>query len=302
MSPPLVSIGLPVYNGGPFFKQALDSLLNQTLGDLELIVSDNASTDDTAAMCRDYAARDARVRYIRQDSNMGALRNFNFVASQARGRYFKWASANDYCDSRLLEKCVGVLQADASVVLCHGRACIVDEATQERRPYGRDVCATQARPSERFRSLVSTLEHMNPLCGVMRSDLLQRTALMRPYVSGDLVLIAELALQGRIVLLPEILFYRRFGSTTWSMNLKPADVHAFIHGGSAGRPRFDRVRRHRDYLRVVFATPMSWSEKLRTLLFAVQHSSLDLAPAARLFVRGLMRTTSSALGAGYRSP
>jgi glycosyltransferase involved in cell wall biosynthesis len=298
---PLVSIGLPVYNGGRFLKQALDSLLNQTLEDLELIVSDNASTDDTAAMCLDYAARDSRVRYIRQASNMRSLRNFNFVASRARGRYFKWASANDYCDRRLLEKCVTVLEADPGVVLCHGQACIVDEASQERRPYGRDVSATQARPSERFRSLVSVLEHMNPLCGVMRSEVLQRTPLMRPYVSGDLVLIVELALHGRMVLLPEILFYRRFGSATWSLNLNPADMYAFIRAG-VGRRRFNRVRRHVDYFRVALATPMSVSERLRTLLFAAQHAGRDLPPAAFQFAKRSVRAKSGAPGAGYRSP
>jgi cellulose synthase/poly-beta-1,6-N-acetylglucosamine synthase-like glycosyltransferase len=67
-APPLVSIGLPVYNGERFLAQALDSLLGQTLGDLEIIVSDNASTDRTAEICKDYAARDARIRYIRQES------------------------------------------------------------------------------------------------------------------------------------------------------------------------------------------------------------------------------------------
>lgn len=293
MNAPLVSIGLPVYNGARFLEQALDSLLEQTLGDIEVIVSDNASTDRTAEICRGYAARDTRVRYIRQGSNIGALRNWNFVASQARGRYFKWASANDYCDGRLLEKCVDVLEADASVVLCHGRACIVDEATQERRPYGRDIPTTGGPPSERFRSVTSALGLNNPLCGVMRLDVLARTALIRPYLSGDLVLILELALHGRMVLLPEILFYRRFGSTTWSLKLKPADMQAFLHAGPARRPRFDRVRRHVDYFRVVLGTPMSSLERLRTLLFAAQHAARDLPPAAQQFIKRTLRRENS---------
>src|SRR5688572_28337892 len=100
MKAPLVSIGLPVYNGERFLSEALDSLLGQTLADFELIVSDNASTDRTAEICLAYAARDARVRYVRQQTNIGAIRNWNFVARQARGQYFKWASANDFCDSR----------------------------------------------------------------------------------------------------------------------------------------------------------------------------------------------------------
>jgi glycosyltransferase involved in cell wall biosynthesis len=125
---PLVSIGLPVYNGQRFLAQALDSLLGQTLGDLEIVISDNGSTDRTAEICSRYAARDARIRYIRQESNRGAVWNFNFVALQARGQYFRWASANDFCDPRLLEKCVGMLRSDAGAVLCYGRTCMTQRS------------------------------------------------------------------------------------------------------------------------------------------------------------------------------
>ena len=109
---PLVSIGVFVYNGERFLAQQLDSLLGQTLRDFELIISDNASTDRTAEICREYEARDARVRYIRQPANIGAPRNWNFVAHQARGQYFLGASANDFYDARMLEKCVAALAAD----------------------------------------------------------------------------------------------------------------------------------------------------------------------------------------------
>ena len=69
---PRVSIGMPVYNGAAFLKESLDSLLSQTYGDFELIISDNASTDETESICRSYAAGDPRVRYQRQEENRGA--------------------------------------------------------------------------------------------------------------------------------------------------------------------------------------------------------------------------------------
>src|SRR5262249_17995744 len=92
---PPVSLGLPVYNGGTMFVQALESVLAQTYGDFELIISDNASTDDTEEVARSYAARDARIRYFRQDHNIGSGNNWSFVARQARGTWLKWISAND---------------------------------------------------------------------------------------------------------------------------------------------------------------------------------------------------------------
>jgi glycosyltransferase involved in cell wall biosynthesis len=264
---PLVSIGLPVYNGERFLAQALDSLLGQTLGDFELIVSDNASTDRTAELCQAYAARDARIRYVRQESNRGAVWNNNFVALQARGRYFKWASANDFCDLRLLEKCVAALRSDPGAVLCHGRTCIVDEDTDERTPFADDVCATHPRPSERFKAVAGSLKLNNPVCGVIRLDVLRRTPLIPLYRDGDLVLTVELALRGRIVLLPEILLYRRFGPQTWSMRLRPPDLQLFLYAHGA-EPRFGRWRRRIDLVRAVLRAPIGASEKVRTLAHA----------------------------------
>lgn len=263
-----VSIGLPVYNGERFLAQALDSLLGQTLGDFELIVSDNASTDGTAEICKEYAARDARVRYIRQESNRGAVWNINFVALQARGQYFKWASANDFCEPRMLERCVGVLRSDPGAVLCHGRTCIVDEDTGERTPFADDVSATDPRPSQRFKAVVGSLKLNNPICGVIRLDALRRTPLVPAYRDGDLVLTLELALHGRIVLLPEILLYRRFGRRTWSMSLTPRELQLFLYAQSGTEPRFGRWRRRVDLLRAVLRAPIGGAEKVRTLVHA----------------------------------
>jgi glycosyltransferase involved in cell wall biosynthesis len=92
---PQVSIGLPVYNGELFVREALDSLLDQTFKDFELIISDNASTDSTGSICNEYAKRDTRIRYIRQTKNIGAVPNFKFVLDEAAGEYFMWAAADD---------------------------------------------------------------------------------------------------------------------------------------------------------------------------------------------------------------
>jgi glycosyltransferase involved in cell wall biosynthesis len=100
---PLVSIGMPVYNGEKFIREALDSLLAQTFTDFELIISDNASTDNTEAICLEYAAKDARIRYVRQPENRGVLFNFQFVLDEARGEYFMWSAHDDAWDNRWLE-------------------------------------------------------------------------------------------------------------------------------------------------------------------------------------------------------
>ena len=96
-STPLLSIGLFVYNGEPFIRRALDSLLAQTFRDFELIISDNASTDRTAQICLEYAGRDPRIRFFRAQKNMGAGWNCRRVYFLATGKYFKWAACDDIC-------------------------------------------------------------------------------------------------------------------------------------------------------------------------------------------------------------
>jgi glycosyltransferase involved in cell wall biosynthesis len=92
---PKISIGMPVYNGEKVIRETLDSLLTQTFTDFELIISDNASTDSSAAICREYAAQDKRIRYVRQRENCGPAANFRFVLDQAVAEYFMWAACDD---------------------------------------------------------------------------------------------------------------------------------------------------------------------------------------------------------------
>ncbi|MDO9207221.1 MAG: glycosyltransferase, partial [Sulfuricurvum sp.] len=109
-----VSIGMPVYNGEMFIQEALDSLLSQTFTDFELIISDNGSTDKTEAICHEYAAKDERIRYIRQPENRGAIANFQFVLDEATGKYFMWAAYDDLWAPDFLMDATALL-ADKSI-------------------------------------------------------------------------------------------------------------------------------------------------------------------------------------------
>lgn len=113
---PFVSIGMPVYNGADVIEQAIESVLSQTFSDFELIISDNASTDGTEALCRGFAANDSRIRYIRQSTNLGAAVNFRFVLDEACGRYFMWAAADDLRSSDFLAENVGFLNTHPEYV------------------------------------------------------------------------------------------------------------------------------------------------------------------------------------------
>lgn len=112
---PQVSIGMPVYNGEATIRKAIDSILAQTFPDFELIISDNASTDGTEAICRKYADQDTRIRYFRQTENLGAGANFEFVLRRSVGAYFMWAAADDRRSRNFLEINVYFLQSNPAL-------------------------------------------------------------------------------------------------------------------------------------------------------------------------------------------
>ncbi|MCT7990061.1 glycosyltransferase family 2 protein [Laspinema olomoucense] len=127
MSTPKVSIGMPVYNGARFLQEALDSLLAQTFTDFELIISDNASTDETETICHKYAKQDARICYIQQSKNIGAAANFQFVLEQARGEYFMWFACDDLCDPEFIVELIAFLEKHSLLVGCMSDVTILDE-------------------------------------------------------------------------------------------------------------------------------------------------------------------------------
>ncbi len=206
---PRLSIGLPVYNGEAFLAQALDSILAQTYTDFELIIVDNASTDRTQAIIQDYASQDKRIRVQRNETNVGAARNFNLAFELASGEYFKWAAHDDVLDPRFLERCIHVLDQDSSVVLCYSRVAEIDDAGNRIGSYDYPMNVDAASPVDRFHDLVLVEHFCIAIFGVLRRDILQNTPLIGSFVGSDRVLLAELALRGRFCELPDYLFFRR---------------------------------------------------------------------------------------------
>ena len=134
---PRVSIGLPVYNGEAFIADAISSFRAQSFDDFELIVSDNAWTDATEDIVREFASADPRIRYLRSETNVGANRNFNRTYYFATGEYFKWAAHDDVVEPTFIERCVSVLNDDPTVVLVHSRTSYIGGNGEALRPLAR---------------------------------------------------------------------------------------------------------------------------------------------------------------------
>jgi glycosyltransferase involved in cell wall biosynthesis len=206
---PLVSVGVPVYNGEDYLPQALDALLAQDLDDFEVIVCDNASQDGTAEIAKDYAARDRRFRYHRNERNLGLSGNFNKAFELATGKYFKWAAHDDLHPPQMLRVCTTVLEQDPAAVICGSAVAVMDDDGEVFEQWHPSVDLRSPPAHVRFHRLIWTLEETHPLFAVMRSEALARTPLYRPFVGADRVLLAQLALMGPIWQVPEVLHYYR---------------------------------------------------------------------------------------------
>lgn len=267
---PRVSIGVPVYNGERFLKQALDSLLAQSYVDFELIISDNASTDGTEEICRLYASADPRVRYFRNTRNTGVGCNFNRVFELARGEYFKWASADDVCGVEHLARCIEVLRHDSTVVLACSKTRFIDEngTSLDINDPGWDLRSESAH--ERLRYVIQAGHWVNPHYGLMRADALAKTRLMPSYPGGDYRLLAELSIRGKFFEIPEYLFFRRVHSGASSQNTAKVLWTMEFHTGSTNRVCLPFWGLSADHAITITRSQLSVPQKLSLLAFVLR--------------------------------
>jgi glycosyltransferase involved in cell wall biosynthesis len=205
---PRLSIGLPVYNGSRYVAESIEALLGQTYEDFELIISDNASTDDTGDICRQYEKLDSRVRYFRQERNVGLAPNHNFCVEQSSGELFKWAAGDDLYARDLLEKCVAALDEYPRVVLAHSWTAMIDGDGTITQANAYPLATSALRAPDRFRSMLNDSGGDDD-GGVMRKKVLLRTAMKESYHHADRTIITELGLYGPFYQVPEWLYFRR---------------------------------------------------------------------------------------------
>jgi len=272
---PALSVGMPVYNGEPYLESSLASILGQSFRDLELVISDNASTDETEKICRHWATRDPRVRYFRNDRNVGAAANYNRVFHLSRGRYFKWAAADDLLAEGFLGRCVAELEKDPGVVLSYARTTIIGSDGQPLRPYEDGLDLRQDCPVSRFRGFLDAVGECNAVFGVIRSDVLRRTPLIGHYVGSDIVLLAELSLHGPLHEIPDRLFLRRDHPEASSSNKDVSSQQDFFDPGIRGRAEMTVCRHHLHYLGAVRRSPLPGRQRRSLYTHVLRHAVWD---------------------------
>lgn len=257
MNKPLVSIGLPVFNGANYIEEAIQSILDQEYQNWELVIFDNASTDTTETIVQSFIELDSRIHYYRQAENLGAVPNFNDTFHRSYGKYFKWFAHDDRLHPQYLSRCVEVLEQDPGVSLCHSWVEVLDPkgcVLEERGPY------LPAADSQQLPTRIGAIIHNDRECydifGVTRREILQKTGLFEPYIASDRVLRLKIGLTGRYYEVPAFLTQIR-DHPSRSTRAMPAHHQRarWFHTKNRENWLFPHWRILGEYARCLFQTP-----------------------------------------------
>jgi len=290
-----VSIGMPVYNGSRFIVETLESVLNQTYSDFILLISDNASTDNTGDICQEYAAKDDRICYFRHPKNVGAAGNYERCFAPAKSEYFRWQNADDTIEPTLIEKCVNILDEQKDVVLTYGKSHIINDHSEFVTKYDDNLFLMQDSPVERFIDCLNNIALQNLMYGLIRREELSKTARMGAYFSSDINLIAELTLYGKFYEIQEHLFNcrRHEDCSSWDMSDKEK-LREFWNPAKSNM-YMQTWRNFYEYYKAVARSPIKITEKQSLFYYLVKHAYWQKnvlgSELGEFFKRGVFKAT-----------
>lgn len=270
---PTISIGLPVYNGEKYLVGTIEQLLAQDYEDFELIIVNNASTDSTDEICRQFARNDSRIRYSVNEANIGASPNWNRAFQLARGEFFKWAMHDDDCHPTLLRLCMETFRnSPPSIALVFPKCNIIDGKGEVKFTVQEPVASSSARPHKRLEKMLSHICYANALWGLIRSSML-RQARPAGSIEADLVLLVDLSLHGLIVEIPDVLYgLRRYERNATEINHTARALMTWYNPGHAHKmiflPHWDRV--FIEYFKCIQNAPLSLRDRILCIVTLVR--------------------------------
>ncbi len=209
---PRLTVLLPTYNRAASLPRAIDSVLAQTRGDIELLISDNASTDETEAVCARYVEQDARVRSFRQPVNRGPIPNFNWLLEQARSEFVLMLADDDWLDRDYVERCLAVIEADPSLSIVTGATRYYEGDAPPDLVLNTNL--TESSGSRRVLRYLRNSWSSAAFYGVLRTSA-TREALPIPNVMGaDWLFVAAVSFAGRVLTITDTHLNRRRGGTS----------------------------------------------------------------------------------------
>lgn len=304
---PLVSFGLPVYNGEAYLAESLSSLLAQDYPNFEIVICDNCSTDRTPEICQQYAKADSRVIYHRNATNVGAAGNFNLAFERSKGTLFAWANHDDLWGESYLSGCVSALDSTPGAVLAYSCSAKIDGEGEVVAPLMCQLGLDDPDPHTRLRRFHDLFREIDrrkgwsaheieglwiPVYGVMRADALRQTDLIGPYISSDTILLEELLLRGAFVEVPDQLFFKRdHEARSMRASLSYDKRIDWFTGNKPGRLIFPRWRLLAERLRAARRSGGSgrdaWKAHSEMLSFYVRRPHEGKALIKEILINGL---------------
>lgn len=274
---PRVTLGLPVYNGASYIEAAVASCLKQSFNDIVILISDNCSTDATPEICTQLSAENPKIRWYRNERNLGAAANFNIVAQRADSEFFAWVNHDDLWGDDYIRQAVARLDARADAVLAYPHSAKIDGNGTIVAALTRDLLLNDPTPSQRLRRYHDLFREVDagggwaeheieglwiPVYGLIRTEVLQRTRLIGPYIASDTVLLEELLMHGAFDEIPEELFYKRDHEDRSMRAAIPYDArHKWFTGEAPGCLLWPRWRALRERLSAIARAPLSSRER-----------------------------------------
>ena len=260
IAPPLL-IGVPVYNGAGGLARGLESLLTQSSGDFDLLISDNGSTDETPRIAAAFAQQDRRVRVIRSPANQGPTWNFNRLLEEAqRYRYFMWAAHDDVWSPNYVASCLQALELQPGLVLCGTQTRFVDPKGHATSEVDQGVTTIGLNRGSRAVRYLEAVGRNSIFYGIYRTSAIEGRRL-RNHIGGDQLFLFELSLVGEFLTLPDLLFTRQSGGVSRTA----ADIYRALGARPLLGARFLRIDVYRGCLEAVSAFPLLGQAERRRL-------------------------------------
>lgn len=206
---PLVTVCIPTYNRSGKLVRAVNTLKSCSYQNLEIIISDNASSDDTESVCTKLAASDGRIKYFRHPENRGPTENFEFARNQATGKYFLWLSDDDYHDSDYIKTCVDELERDPALVIVSGLGAY-HRGDNILTHYEGVIRLDSDTPLLRAVKFLWYVVESSIVFGVCRRDAI-KDCIMPNCLAGDWAWVADVLLNGKIKMIPTVYIYKEYG-------------------------------------------------------------------------------------------
>ena len=265
---PTVTIGIPVYNREELLPKTLDCLLKQTFQDFEILISDNASTDNTQAVCLEYADKDVRIRYVRQEKNLGILGNFTYVKDHALGKYFMWCASDDLCEPEFVDSMVNCLDAhpelalvmtDIKTVIENGQVIHTDRMAAIRKE---KALADLAENRRLFFNYGDPNHLYHCIFGLYRTDIAKQCHLPRKTWRGmiadlEVPMLAQVAVKGGIASIPGT--FKTYCSHGESTYVKEVGKRSVLDKAMRG------LEVRTDLVKTAFVNDLPWNIKLQLL-------------------------------------